>query len=368
MTYIYSLYIFAYIIGVIYLVVLGCIMLFKHDQGIYTHGEYEIKQCMTRCVGIFMFLNAFESLIYIPFMLSGIDNFHWVYGIFFLVILMLNTPMIFVMMRVVSQKKEDVRRWVVALGTPFLLLIMWYVLLLKDGTHMLPVYIGGALNVMMVILMFVCHLREYGDYVRRMRSEYSETSCREIAWSWSCFGGFALQSIVFVIYQLNWSLTLELIYAVLMLFNMTYLCYCIYRQKPLDNDVMDETPAESKIENKSDEKAFYAVIEQRLESLCEGKLLFLEPDLTRETLCLRLNISRTYLGMYFHSRGLSFYQYINTLRVEYAIQLMERNPEMTIREVSELSGFRSQTTFRKVFKEVMGCLPSDVRNNNVEQL
>lgn len=362
----YSIYLFTYIIGIIYLVVLGCVMFFSRPQAIYTRGEYEIKQRMTRSVGAFLMVSAFECLIYLPFMLSGFDNFHWVYGFCFLVTLMLNTSMVFVVTCAVAQKKVDVLRWVLALAFPFLLLIVWYALVPKDGSHMLPLYLGGALSVIFVILIFAGHVNGYRDYVRRMRSEYSETSCRDIVWSWYCFSGFALQCIIFVIYQLNWSQTLESIYTVLTFFNVTYLCYCTYRQRPLDIDVVEETSEDSEIEKKSEDKAFYAIIEQRLESLCEGNLLFLEPDLTRESLCLRLNIGRTYLGMYFRSRGLTFYQYINTLRVEYAIKLMQKNPEMPIREVSELSGFRSQTTFRKVFKEVMGCLPSDIRNDKME--
>lgn len=361
---IYSLYIFSYIIGIIYLVVLGCIMIFSHIPAIYTRGEYVIKQRMTRSVGAFMFVTAFQCLIYLPFMLVGLDNFHWVYGVCFLVCLMLTTCMVFLVMRAVVQKKTNIPLWMTAFGTPFLLLIAWCALMPGERVYMLPIYIGSALNVISVILMFIGHIGEYRDYVRRMRSEYSETTSREIAWSWWCFGGFTLQSIVFVAYQLCWSQVLEAIYAVLAVFNMTYICFCTYKHKPLDTDVVEETLSDSEIETKSEDKAFYAVIEQRLESLCEEKLLFLEPDLTRETLCLRLNIGRTYLGMYFRSRGLTFYQYINTLRVEYAIKLMERNPEMPIREVSELSGFRSQTTFRKVFKEVMGCLPSEIRSDN----
>ncbi|MBP9998525.1 MAG: AraC family transcriptional regulator [Bacteroidales bacterium] len=362
----YSIYLLTYIIGIIYLVVLGCVMLFSRPQAIYTRGEFEIKQRMTRSVGAFLMVSAFECLIYLPFMLAGFDNFHWVYGFCFLVTLMLNTSMVFVVMRVLAQKKMDLLRPALAFAFPYLLLIVWYALIPKDGDHLLPLYLGGALCVISIIIIMASHVSGYRDYVRRMRSEYSETSCRNILWSWHCFGGFALQCIIFVIYQWNWSQTLETIYTVLTFFNVTYLCYCTYHQKPLDIDVVEEEPSESETEKKSEDKAFYAIIEQRLESLCEGNLLFLEPDLTRESLCLRLNIGRTYLGMYFRSRGLTFYQYINTLRVEYAIKLMQKNPEMPIREVSELSGFRSQTTFRKVFKEVMGCLPSDIRNGKLE--
>lgn len=361
---IYTLYLFAYIISIIYLVVLGCVMLFRQTQGVYTHGEYVIKQRMTRSVGIYMFVGAFECLIYLPLMLLGFTDPHWLYGYPFLVTLMLNTSMVFVVIRAVLQKKVNLLRWVTALSSPFIILTVWYALIPKEGDFMPLLYVGGALSVTLIFLMLAGYVKEYRQYVSRIRSEYSETSELEIIWSWSCFAGFALQAIIFVVYQFCWSPVMEVSYMVISIVNAAYLCYCTCRQRPLDCDVVEKTPSEDDERKPADEKAFYATIEQRLESLCEKKLLFLEPDLTRETLCLRLNIGRTYLGMYLHSRGLTFYQYINTLRVEYAIKLMEENPEMPIREVSELSGFRSQTTFRKVFKEVMGCLPSEIRSGN----
>lgn len=363
---IYPIYLLVYIIGIIYLVVLGCIMLFRHDPGIYTRGESVIKQRMNRSVGALMFATAFECLTYLPFMLMGYSGPHWIYGYCFLVTLMLNTSMVFVVMWAVVQKKVDLLRCVTTLAAPFLILIVWYALVPKDENYKTLLYVGGALSVAMVIFMLARYTKEYRRYVARIRSEYSETSEREIVWSWSCFVGFALQAIIYVIYEFCWNPVLEILYMLLCFVNATYLSYCTYRQRPLDNDIVEETPSEMEPDKKTEEKAFYAIIEQRLESICEGKLLFLEPDLTRETLCLRLNIGRTYLGLYFRSRGLTFYQYINTLRVEYAIKLMQKNPDMSIREVSELSGFRSQTTFRKVFKEVMGCLPSDVHNNKIE--
>lgn len=363
----YTLYLVAYVIEIVYLVVLGCVMLLGRNQAIYTRGELEVKQRMNRSVGIYMFTGAFECLIYLPFLLLGFTDPHWVYGYCFLVTLTINTSMVFVTMWAVLQKKVNLLRWVSAIAAPFIILTVLYAFIPKDGDYMPLLYVSGALSVAMIFFMLAGYAREYRQYVARVRMEYSETSEREIIWSWSCFAGFALQSIIFVVYEFCWNMVLEVLYVVITAINAAYLCYCTYRQRPLDISVVEETPAEEekKVQKPADEKAFYAVIEQRLESLCEGKLLFLEPDLTRETLCLRLNIGRTYLGMYLHSRGLTFYQYINTLRVEYAINLMQKNPEMPIREVSELSGFRSQTTFRKVFKEVMGCLPSDIHNSKI---
>lgn len=354
-----------YIFTIIYYVVLGCYMLAQRGNTISTRGEMAVKQRMTRSVGIFMLIGATSWMIYLPTMLQSDDLWNASYNMCFIFSMMMVTPGLFVVMHAIVQKKVNTMRWVSVVGAPFLILLILHLFFDVDGPY-------NPFNVLTIVIHLACvafllvrYASEYQVYVNRIRSEYSETTDREILWAWSCFSGFALQSVIFILYCIFWMPMLDIAYWAVSILNAAYLCYCTCRQKPLDNEIVEETmpdtPSSATEKEKSEEKAFYAVIEQKLESLCEDKLLFLEPDLTRETLCLRLSIGRTYLSMYFRSRGLTFYQYINTLRVDYAVKLMQENPGISIREVSELSGFRSQTTFRKMFQEVMGCLPSEVR-------
>lgn len=362
------IYLILYLLATSYFIVLGCIMLTQRENIISTHGELMAKRRMTQSVAIFMFTWAFDCMIYLFPMFYCSDFTDKGYEICYLITLMLDAPLIYMVMHAVVQKKENTPYRTSALGLPFLCIVIWYIIAPEEVCGKLPIHIASLLNIACILFLIIRHAREYRIYVSRIKSEYSDISGREIFWSWSCFAGFAVQAIIFIIYQYCWEPWLDIIYGVLSFGNATYLCHCTCRQRPLDNDVVEEEPTED-IAAKEDirEKAFYSVIEQKLESLCEAKLLFLEPDLTRETLCLRLSISSTYLKMYFHSRGLSFYQYINTLRIEHAVKLMQENPDMQIREISELSGFRSQTTFRKMFKEVMGCLPSEIRKEPMQE-
>lgn len=360
-----------YIIAIIYFVILGCYMLAQRGNPICTHGEQVTKLRMTRSVGIFMFLWAFDYILYLPPMLQTNDMEDRNYGICFLITLMMETPAIFMVMHAIVQKRLNTLRWVCGVGAPFLLLLLWYIVVPQEVCGRLPINIASVLSILFVIFLFVRYAKEYRIYVHRIKSEYSEISEREIVWAWSCFAGFALQVVAFLLYENNWAPMMEYFYGVLSIVNAGYLCYCTCRQKPLDYGVAediedDATDGEGIAQHtKQEEKAFYAIIEQKLEMLCEEKMLFLDPDLTREVLCNHLAINSTYLKLYFRSRGLSFYQYINTLRVEHAYKLMQENPQMPVHEICELSGFRSQTTFRKMFKEVMGCLPSEIRNKQV---
>ena len=361
----YVIYLIVYILTIIYFTILGCYMLAQRGNVMSTHGELMAKLRMTRTMGVAMFCNALGWFIYLPPMLLGYQTDHPIYKVLFLVALMLGTPMNYIVMFAVVQRKVDILSWACALSAPFLLLAIWNSVDLQNDT---PHLIGAVLCLVCLVSMLIRFASEYRNYVHRIQSEYSETTHREILWSWVCFSGLAMQVIVFVVYMFLWSPLLEILYLVLSVLNAACLCYCTCRQKTIDLDVVEdgETAVAVSGNNKEKERVFYATIEQKLEMHCEDQLLFLEPDLTREQLCHRLSISSTYLKMYFHSRGLTFYQYINTLRVEYAYKLMQANPDMAIGDICEQSGFRSQTTFRKMFQEVLGCLPSEVRSKAEE--
>lgn len=352
-----------YVIAIVYFVILGCYMLALRDNQLSTHGELVAKHRLTRAMGVTMFVWALDLLLYLPTVLLNIEIDNPIYKYLFLVSLMLMTPLVFNVMFAVVQRQVNIQYWIIALGAPFLLLTIWQML---APTSMTPVHTGAALSVASYLYLLIKFAGEYRFYIQRIRSEYSDTSRREIVWAWICFSGLTLQGIIFVGYMYVWSPILELLYGVFSLVNAGFLCFCASKQTTIDLDVVPETEPETMVVDQSEEKAFYADIEERLKTLCESKLLFLDPDITRETLCLRLAINRTYLSMYFRSRELTFYQYINTLRVEYAYRLMQENPHLSIRKVSEQSGFRSVTTFRKVFQEVMGCLPSEIKTSKTD--
>lgn len=357
-----ALYFFFYNITILYFVVLGCYMLAQQGNPISTHGELISKRRMTRSVGIFMLIWALQCLIYLPaILIHGYNETLLTYDLCFLVTVMLNTPAVFVVMHAIVQKRTNTLQWVGGVALPFILLTAWHVIAPHNDYSRLPIYIAALLVVAFNLFLVVRYVSQYRLYVQRLKSEYSETTSRQILWSWSCFAGFVIQAFIYVVYQVHWSEALEYIYMGFSVLNATYLCYCTCRQRPIDEDVVEEAIVSEPAEEQKDANVIYDLIEQKLVSLCEAKYLFLDPELTRETLCLRLSINHTYLSMYFRDRGITFYQYVNSLRVDYAVKLMQDNPHMPIRKVSELSGFRSQTTFRKVFQEVMGCLPSEVK-------
>lgn len=362
-----TFYLLLYILLILYSAMLGFWLFSCKVSQDSSHGEMVAKRRMTRAVGALMFLWTFDLLIYLIPMLCATDFYGLGNKVCFLITMVHNPPIFYVVMRAILQRWTNVLRNACILGLPFLLIGVWYVA--TGQTGLTPLYVTGGLNVLCIVLLLIMRVVDYRSYVMRLRSEYSETTNREILWTSWAFMGIAVQFTIFVVYQVYWNVAIEFIYTGLSIVNAAFICYCTHKQKPMDGDIVtenvEENPEVNTVatvqEEKVEDKAFYSIVEQRLESVCKNKELFLEPDLTRDSLCQRLCIGHTYLSLYLRSRGLTFYQYINSLRVEYAIKLMEEHPEMPIREVSGLSGFRSQTTFRKVFQEVKGHLPSQMK-------
>lgn len=80
----------------------------------------------------------------------------------------------------------------------------------------------------------------------------------------------------------------------------------------------------------------------------EGKKLFLDPNLKRDILEKDLNINHSYLSEVFTLRFGSFYKYVNSLRVEYAIRYAAEHPQAKQTEIALHSGFGSVRTYCRV--------------------
>lgn len=61
--------------------------------------------------------------------------------------------------------------------------------------------------------------------------------------------------------------------------------------------------------------------------------------------------------------GQSLSEYVKKKRITYAMELLE-NTQHTVSEISEMVGYHDRAFFYKVFKEVVGCPPSEYRNND----
>lgn len=102
---------------------------------------------------------------------------------------------------------------------------------------------------------------------------------------------------------------------------------------------------------------------ERIKKLVNDEKLFLYPNLKVSDLAIRLHSNRNYI---YHAinveMGVSFSDYINGLRVDYAARLLEANPDLSVNDVMTKSGFTSSSAFYRNFKKFKGITPTKKRN------
>lgn len=111
----------------------------------------------------------------------------------------------------------------------------------------------------------------------------------------------------------------------------------------------------SDITDLNDEQMFLC-----LRDIIENEQLFLQSDFGRQTLIDHTGLSKERIGAAFSQGGenISLPQYVRELRLDYAIHLMNDQPELNIEMVSQASGFTSADTFTRNFRAKYGMTPT----------
>ncbi|MGB8454005.1 MAG: AraC family transcriptional regulator [Anaerocolumna sp.] len=88
-----------------------------------------------------------------------------------------------------------------------------------------------------------------------------------------------------------------------------------------------------------------------------------QESLTLTNLAEHMNVSKYHLSRVFSSKlGTSFNKYLNYIRLNYAVTLIQ-STEYSLTQISNDSGFDSQRTFNRAFREVFYMSPSEYRQN-----
>lgn len=91
---------------------------------------------------------------------------------------------------------------------------------------------------------------------------------------------------------------------------------------------------------------------------------FLNPELKIWDIVLATGVNRTYISQAINQdKNMSFNHYINKLRIEEAIKLLEQHENRTLESIAYDSGFNSISTFKRAFNRFTGSLYSDYRKN-----
>lgn len=94
---------------------------------------------------------------------------------------------------------------------------------------------------------------------------------------------------------------------------------------------------------------------------------YVQQGLTIKELSKILYTNRTYLSAYIKTTyKMTFREWITSLRLEYAKNILKEHPEINIQKLAESSGFLSQSNFIKLFSEKEECTPAKWKKSNRE--
>ena len=106
-----------------------------------------------------------------------------------------------------------------------------------------------------------------------------------------------------------------------------------------------------------------AALFRYLSTIIEREQLFLDPACDRQMLTDRFKLSKERVGAAF-AQGSSHERltaYIRELRLDYAVRLMNEQPELSVEQVSQASGFTSADTFTRNFRTKYSMTPTAYR-------
>jgi len=110
-----------------------------------------------------------------------------------------------------------------------------------------------------------------------------------------------------------------------------------------------------------------SILWQQLQDVMQQEQPYLEPGLKISSLATRLNVSVNHLSETINGYAkLSFYDYINALRIEEASRLLLSHLEshLSVTDIGYQAGFNSSSTFYTHFKKSTGCTPRQYREQH----
>lgn len=247
---------------------------------------------------------------------------------------------------------------VLFLITPTLFLLVLHSITSNEVALVLSFLYTGLLILVIFVLIVIFSIR----YDRYLKNNFSNIDNMAVRWvrvimfifiAWYVFWAFVvrldnrwLDSIYYLFLILCWST----IYKYSTRHVSAFQSKELFRAEPEESRTVVEPDV---VNNK---------IKVLLEVHMKKDKPWLNPTLTLSELAAMLGTNRTYLSEYFNKvECMSFYDYLNRHRVEYACKLLSSGSKQPLLLISEQSGFNSLSTFRRAFEKQKGCSPAKYR-------
>lgn len=212
-------------------------------------------------------------------------------------------------------------------------------------------------------VLLVYYSVQFSKYYRQFRLQldnyYSEVTSNHLRWVLHSQIIIVTSGVVTFFAAFIPASYMGLFLAVMILFFFYYaIRYILYGITfPSIEAIIDEKAAKETDVEKA-ENTSYSQLEEAIHRW-ENEKKFTGQSLTVENVATSLSTNRTYLSNYINTnKKKTFNEWINSLRVSEAKELMSKNPDIPIYEVSERVGFTDKSNFGRHFTRLTGNTPA----------
>ena len=267
--------------------------------------------------------------------------------------------------------------WPVGVMTAPLVVLMVAGIVNRSEAYMLVAYGYLLLVAVGVVVYMVRAVRQYG---RWLRDNYADLEHKEV---WQMFVVLAVIVLMFGYYVVGYDggMFYEYVIQVCCIVLVGHLLWRVETLSDLsitqplpieiigiqDNSLSDDNsrPDDNRQPNDGDSPssdtmtdATFEQIGALLQQRCEDARLYLHHGLTLAQLAQAIGTNRTYLGLYFSSKKISYNTYVNDLRIRHFVSLyrdaVAARCTVTAQQLASESGYRNYKTFSVAFRERMG--------------
>lgn len=181
----------------------------------------------------------------------------------------------------------------------------------------------------------VWYIRSKITYHRFLADNYADLEHKDLTWSWIILCVMALSLVNYLLMMSQSDIHVIMAYSYVFhvadtIFIGIIVLYIDHQQvlEPLAEETVEaEMQEETEVESGGTENTPIAPISKNdiiiikigalLQKHCEATQLYLQHDLSLNTVAQACHTNRTYLSLYFASQGITYYTYINKLRIDY---------------------------------------------------
>ncbi len=235
-------------------------------------------------------------------------------------------------------------------------------------------FVGIPLAVVSLVYSILCLIAMF-QYKKLLKANLSNTDKYQLHWItylvWAIILLFILIYLVIIARtdfmltkaSITFKLVNILLFFFLLAFGVKYQKQLIYFLK---NEVVPlEIPAKTKYVNSGLTNENMVLIAQKMNLLIKSKELYLDEYLTLQKVADVLEESPQSISQTLNDHlSTNFYTYINTLRLDLAENKLQDPSfsKLSIMGIAMDSGFKSKSTFYKLFKQKTGKTPAEYRN------